>query len=124
MHDRDPVRAALVAKARVDGGRRRHKEAIVGIAYDLEDLTTVDGIYRLLTIVMTLGLAHDPPQLRTLTTVAGLAIKLLEVGPLAADVAAIKVMLRTAAAATGPGGHPASSLIYDPESTRSLLEGT
>ena len=123
-HDRDPVRAALVAKARVEGGRRRHKEAIVGIAYDLEDLTTVDGIYRLLTIVVNLGLAHDPPQLRTLTTVAGLAIKLLEVGALAADVAAIKVMLRMAEAGTRPGGHPASSLIYDRESTKSLLGDT
>ena len=124
MHDRDPVRAALVAKARAEGGRHRHKEAILGIAYDLEDLTTVTGIYRLLTIVVTLALAHDPPQLRTLTTVAGLAIKLLEVGALAADVAALKAMLRTAAAGTGPGGHPASSAIYDRESTKSLLEGT
>jgi len=123
-HDRDPVRAALVAKARAEGGRHRHKEAILGIAYDLEDLTTVTGIYRLLAIVVNLALAHDPPQLRTLTSVAGLAIKLLEVGALAADVAALKAVFGVAAAGTGPGGHPASRAIYDPESTKSLLEGT
>ncbi|MGO9178722.1 MAG: hypothetical protein ACLQBX_09585 [Candidatus Limnocylindrales bacterium] len=81
-HDRDPVRAEQVARARVEGGRRRHKEAVLGIAYDLQDLETVAGVYRLLTIVVTLALAHDPPQLRILTTVAGLAIKLHEVGDL------------------------------------------
>jgi len=123
-HDRDPVRAALVAKARAEGGRHRHKEAILGIAYGLEDLTTVDGIYRLLTIVVTLALAHDPPQLRILTGVAGLAIKLHEVGALSTDVAALKAVFGVAAAGTGPGGHPASRVIYDPESTKSLLEGT
>ena len=123
-HDRDPVRAAQVAKARVEGGHRRHKEAIVGIAYDLEDLTTLAGIYRLLAIVMNLALAHDPPQLRILTTVAGLAIKLHEVGALATDVAALKAVFQVAAAGTGPGGHPASRAIYDPASTKSLLEGT
>jgi hypothetical protein len=123
MHDRDPVRAALVAKARVEGGRHRHKEAILGIAYDLEDLTTLAGIYRLLTIAMNLALSHDPPQLRILAAL-GQAIKLHEVGPLAADVAALKAVFGVAAAGTRPGGHPASRAIYDSESTKSLLEGT
>jgi 2-oxo-4-hydroxy-4-carboxy--5-ureidoimidazoline (OHCU) decarboxylase len=122
MHDRDPVRAAQEARARVEGGHRRHKETILGLAYDLQDLTTVAGIYRLLTIVVTLALSHEPPQLRILTTVAGLAIKLHEVGELAADVAAVKAVFQVAAAGTGPGGHPAPT-IYDPESAKSLLEG-
>jgi hypothetical protein len=126
MHDLDPVRAAQVAKARVEGGRRRHKETVVGIVYDFHGLDTVTGIGHLLDSIVTEALSLPPgvPRLRVLLAALGQAIKLHEVGALTTDVAALKAVFGVAAAGTGPGGHPASRAIYDPDSAKSLLEDT
>jgi hypothetical protein len=124
MHNLDPGRAEQVAKARVEGGRRRHRETVVGIVYDFHGLDTVAGIGHLLDSIVTEALSLPPgvPRLRVLLAALGLAIKVHGVGELATDVAAIKVMLRMAAAGSGSDGHPVDT-IYDPESSKSLLEG-
>jgi len=52
----DPERAEGAAEARRLGGLRRRKEGTLAIAYDLPGLDSVEGIRRLLEIVVTDGL--------------------------------------------------------------------
>lgn len=94
----DPERAAEAAEARRLGGLRRRKEGTIAVAYDLPGLDSVDGIRRLLDVVVTdgLGLENGIARLRVLIAAAGAATKLLEVGELEARVAALEGAQRTA----------------------------
>ena len=117
----DPEHADEVARARRQGGLRRRKETVVELSYDLPGLDSVAGIRRLLEIVATDALAHDPPQPRIVLAAAAQATKLLEVGELADEVEALKAALRLA---TSGAGGSASRAIYNPETTGSMLRGT
>lgn len=90
LHDRpycfshDPERAAEAAEARRLGGLRRRKESTVAVAYDLPGLDTVEGIRRVLEIVVadTVGQEHGIARQRVLISAATAATNLLKVGEL------------------------------------------
>ena len=92
----DPERAAEAAEARRLGGLRRRKEGTLAIAYDLPGLDSVDGIRRLLEIVVTdgLGLENSIARLRALISTAVAATNLLKVGELEDRVAALEAAHR------------------------------
>ena len=92
----DPERAAEAAEARRLGGLRRRKEGTVAVAYDLFGLDTVEGIRRLLEIVVTdgLGLENSIARLRALISTAVAATNLLKVGDLEDRVAALEAAQR------------------------------
>jgi len=98
----DPERAADAAEARRLGGQRRRREGTIAIAYDLPGLDTVEGIRRLLEIVVTdgLGLENGIARLRVLIAAATSATRLLEVADFEARLAAVE------AAIAGPRADP------------------
>ena len=106
----DPERAEEAAEARRLGGLRRRKEGTVAIAYDLPGLDTVEGIRRLLEIVVTdgLGLENSIARLRALTSTAVAATNLLKVGELEDRVAALEAAHRR-----GEDAAPAVGLLDD-----------
>jgi hypothetical protein len=97
----DPERAADAAEARRVGGQRRRREGTIAIAYDLPGLDNVQGIRRVLDIVVTdaLGLEYGIARLRVLISAATSATRLLEVADFETRLAAIE--MRLAALAEG-----------------------
>jgi hypothetical protein len=77
----DPERATEAAEARRLGGLRRRREGTITVAYDLPGLDSVEGIRRLLDIVVTdgVGLDNGIPRLRVLISTAVAATNLLRV---------------------------------------------
>ena len=90
MHD--PDRAEDAAEARRLGGLRRRRESTLEAAYDLGDLASVDGIRRLLDIVVSDALAADGGvnRQRVLIAVSHAATRLLEVGDFEARIRALE----------------------------------
>lgn len=76
----DPARAEDVHRARQAGGVRRRNEALVAGAYDLGDLSTPEGIQRLLDIAQTEAVRIENPvqKVRALNSIARTAILLLD----------------------------------------------
>lgn len=76
----DPERATEAAEARRLGGLRRRKEGTIALAYDLPGIETVEGVRRLVQIVVTdaMGLDNGIARLRVLLAAALAAAKLLE----------------------------------------------
>jgi hypothetical protein len=93
----DPDRAEDAAEARRLGGLRRRREGTLGMIYDLTTLDSVDGIRRLLDIVVAdgLGLENGIGRLRVLIAAATAALKILEVGDLEARIEALESLQRT-----------------------------
>jgi hypothetical protein len=91
----DPDKAEESAEARRLGGLRRKREKTIVLAYDLESLGSVEGILRVLDIASrdALGLDNSIARSRVLISVAAAATRLLEVGELAARVAALEATL-------------------------------
>lgn len=92
----DPERAEEAAEARRLGGLRRRKEGTIAVAYDLPGLDTVDGIRRLLDIVVTDGLSleNSIAKLRALISTAVAATNLLKVGEFETRLAALEAVAR------------------------------
>jgi hypothetical protein len=90
----DPERAEDAAEARRLGGLRRRREGTVGVVYDLMSLDRVDGIRRLLDIVVAdaLGLDHGIGRLRVLIAAASAALKVVEAGEFEARLEALEVV--------------------------------
>jgi len=80
MHS--PEHANEVAEARRLGGLRRRREATLVGAYELSGLESVADIRRILEIAIldTLGLENSIARNRTLGSLAGIALRSLEVG--------------------------------------------
>jgi hypothetical protein len=89
----DPERAEDAADARRLGGLRRRREGTVGVVYDLMPLDRVDGIRRLLDIVVAdgLGLDNGIGRLRVLIAAATAALKVVEAGEFEARLEALEV---------------------------------
>jgi hypothetical protein len=100
----DPERADDLAEARRLGGLRRRREGTLAVAYDLPGLDSVDGIRRLLDIIVAdaLGLDAGIARLRVILGVVGAATKLLEVAELEARVAALEAAARARPAVRDP----------------------
>jgi hypothetical protein len=92
----DPDRAEEAAEARRLGGLRRRREGTFGVIYDLTALDSVDGIRRLLDIVVAdgLGLENGIGRLRVLIAAATAALKILEVRDLEARIDALESLQR------------------------------
>lgn len=91
----DPERAEAAAEARRLGGLRRRKEGTIAVAYDLPGLDTVEGIRRLLDIVVTDGIGQENSiaRLRALISVAVAATNLLKVGEFEPRLEALEALL-------------------------------
>lgn len=92
----DPDQAEKAAEARRVGGNRRRHESTLGVVYDLGDLATVDGMRRLLEIVVADGLGLDAGigRLRVLIAALGKAIELHETEELTARLEALEAVTR------------------------------
>ena len=92
----DPERVEEATEARRLGGLRRRREGTIAVAYDLPGLDTVEGIRRLLDIVVTdaLGLDNGIARLRVIIATAAAATLLLEVADLDARLATLEAALR------------------------------
>ena len=77
-----PDHTTEAAEARRLGGLRRRKERTVSGAYEVEGLTTVDQIRRLIEIAVldTLSMENSIARSRTLGYLGQVALKVLEVG--------------------------------------------
>jgi hypothetical protein len=75
-----PKTAKEAAEARRQGGLRRRREKVVSTVYDFEGLATIEGMRRVLEIVVTDALAQDNShgRGRVLIAAVGTAAKLLE----------------------------------------------
>jgi hypothetical protein len=82
MHD--PEYQTEVQEARRLGGIRKRREVTIQGAYDLDGITTVEGIQRLvdIAIIDALGLDSSIPRCRLVLQAAQVAAKLLETGDL------------------------------------------
>ena len=92
----DPERAEEAAEARKLGGHRRRKEGTIAVAYDLPGIDRVEGIRRILDIVVTdaLGLEIGVNKLRVLISAATAATKLLETAEFEERLAAVEAVVR------------------------------
>ena len=106
-----PAHQDEVAEGRRLGGLRRRRERTLASAYDLESLTTVAALRRLLEIAAldTLSLENSVARSRTLVAVVTAGSRLLEVGELEARLTALE------AALTRNQGHDRGSLVDEAE---------
>ena len=90
----DPERAADAAEARRVGGIRRRRESTLEIAYDLAGLDSVEGIRRLLEVVVAdaLSLDNGIGRLRVLIAAVSAAGRLLDAGELEARITALEAI--------------------------------
>jgi len=90
MHS--PEHKQEVQEARRLGGLRRKREVTVTGAYDIESLSTVDGIRRLVEIAVldTLGMENSLSRSRTIGYLAQVALRTLEVGELEQRIAILE----------------------------------
>jgi len=101
MHDSDfcfwhsPDHTEEAAEARRLGGLRRRRERAVAGAYDLDGVTSIGQLQRVIEIVILdgLGLENSVARGRLLVSAVLAAAKLLEAGELADQLAAIKGVL-------------------------------
>ncbi len=102
----DPERAAEAADAGRMGGLRRRKEGTIAVAFDLPGLDSVDGIRRVLDIVVAdgLGLENGVARLRILIAAATAATGLLKVGELEDRLAVLEAALKQRSPADEPLG--------------------
>lgn len=86
-----PEHVEEAAAARKLGGQRRRREGTLSGAYDFEDLSTVEGIRRLLYIAAydALSLDNSVARCRTIIACAQAAAKLLHDGELEGQLQAI-----------------------------------
>ncbi len=88
----DPARADEAAEARRTGGVRRRRERVVTAAYELGDLTTTDGLFRLLQVAVTdiLQLENSIARGRSLLYAISVGTRLAEVRDVEARLQAIE----------------------------------
>ena len=91
----DPEHQQEAAEARRLGGLRRRREGAVSGAYGLEGLRSVGDVQRVLEIAVidTISLDNSPGRNRTLGSLAGMALKALEVGEMEECLAAVEAAL-------------------------------
>ena len=90
-----PKHAEEVAEAGRLGGLRRRREKTVAAAYDMDGLSSVDQIRRLLEIAVmdTLGLENSIARSRVLAYLAQVALKVVEAAELQERVAALETAM-------------------------------
>lgn len=91
----DPEHQQEAQEARRLGGLRRRREGTVSGAYGFDGIKTVPAVQRILEIAIidTISLDNSPARNRTLGSLAGIALKALEVGELEARLEAVEAAL-------------------------------
>jgi hypothetical protein len=91
----DPAHADAVAEGRRMGGLRRRREGTVTAAYDVDGVSTIQELSRILEIAMidTLSLENSVARNRTLLAAVATGAKLLEVGEQEERLTAIEAAL-------------------------------
>ena len=91
-----PEHAEEAAEARRLGGLRRRREHAVAGVYNVDGLTSVDQVQRILEVALldTLGLDNSVARSRTLAYLAVVALKALEAGQTEERLAALEDTLR------------------------------
>lgn len=93
----DPAHAEEAAQARKLGGQRRRRESTLAGAYDVGDLASVEGIRRVLEIVVYdgLGMEQNSVNRGRMLIAASLALAgLLKTGDLEAQLAELVAILK------------------------------
>jgi len=92
-----PDHAAEVADARRLGGLRRRREATLAVAYDLDQLRTIEGSQRLLEVAAfeSLALENSVARNRILLACATANARLIESADLAARIEALESVIGT-----------------------------
>jgi hypothetical protein len=87
-----PERIKEVQEARHLGGLRRKRESTISSAYQFDNLTSVEGIRRIIEIALldTLAEENSIARNRTLAYLAQVALHTLEVGDFEARIAALE----------------------------------
>jgi len=87
-----PERIKEVHEARHLGGLRRKRESTISSAYQFDNLTSVEGIRRIIEIALldTLAEENSIARNRTLAYLAQVALHTLEVGDFEARIAALE----------------------------------
>jgi hypothetical protein len=115
----DPERVDEAADARRLGGQRRRREGILAAAFDLDELGTIDGVARLVDVVVTdtLSLDNGIGRSRVLLAAAGVALRIIE----GSDHEARLLALETQRRFRNPGGddNDAEILREPPDQERS-----
>ena len=91
----DPAHAEAVAEGRRMGGLRRRREGTVSAAYDVDGVSTIQELRRVLEVatIDTLSLENSVARNRTLLAAVATGTKLLEVGEQEERLAAIEAAL-------------------------------
>jgi len=91
-----PDHAVEATEARRLGGLRRRREHAVAGVYDVEGLTSVDHVRRILEVALldTLGLDNSVARSRTLAYLAVVALKALDAGQTEERLSALEETLR------------------------------
>jgi hypothetical protein len=100
MHD--PEYKTEVQESRRLGGIRKRREVTIQGAYDLDGITMVEGIQRLvdIAIIDALGLDSSIPRCRLVLQAAQVAAKLLETGDLQERVRILEAAVQTSQSQT------------------------
>jgi hypothetical protein len=100
-----PGTADELAEARRLGGLHRRKKRTVATIYGFGGLRSIEDSQALLETITveTLALENSIARNRTLTSIVAAATRLIELGELAARVAAIEAVLDPARSRTGDG---------------------
>lgn len=100
----DPEHADAAAAARVLGGHRRRRTGLVTHGFDLPDLRSLDGVYRVLSIAIedALVLDNGVARTRTLIYAASVAARLHEQHALLARLEVLERAPSRAAGSTRP----------------------
>ena len=88
----EPDRAGEAADARRLGGLRRRREGTISAAFELGEIDTLDGQWRLLEVIVTdaIGLTNGVERVRVLLAAVALAAKLREATEVDARILALE----------------------------------
>lgn len=91
-----PERIRERQEARRLGGLRRKRESAISHAYEFDNLTSVQGIRRIVEVAVydTLAMENSMSRNRTLAYLAQVALHTLEVGSLEERIAALEEITR------------------------------
>jgi hypothetical protein len=113
----DPASAKAAAQARRAGGLHRRREATAATIYDLDDVATLRGMWRLLEIAVLEYLALDNSLARNRGLVSAVVAgtRLLASADLEARVTALEAAARTGVPAGSNDWLEGSDLDQEPE---------
>lgn len=113
----DPASAKAAAQARRAGGLHRRREATAATIYDLDDVATLRGLWRVIEIAVLeyLALENSLARNRGLVSAVVAGTRLLATADIEARVTALEAAARTGAPAGSNDWLESSDLDQEPE---------